>query len=168
MMAENPRSHAGSRTEGRAAGGGVVVVESFDGYPAAQEAVDSLADRGYPVERLYVVARDLVLVERVTGHRGTWRATAEGAWTGALVGAALGFFFGLFEWVEPLVSALVLALWGIVLGAVIGAVVGGAGHWALGGRRDFSSVTSMEAGRYDLMADEDTAAEVRSMLRPMP
>lgn len=141
-----------------------VVVESFDSYAAAQAAVDSLADRGYPVERLSVVGRDLVVVEQVTGQRGIGRAAVEGAWSGAFVGAVLGFFFGLFDWVEPLVSAFALAFWGVVLGLVIGAVMGAAGHWALGGRRDFSSVTSMDAGRYDLTADEETAGEVRRLL----
>jgi ascorbate-specific PTS system EIIC-type component UlaA len=151
-------------TQGRTGSTGVVVVRSFDSYPAAQHAVDSLADRSFPVESLAVVARDLVMVEQVTGRRTIWRAGAEGAWSGAFVGALLGFFFGLFDWVEPLVSAVVLALWGIVLGAAIGGIMGATGHWALRGRRDFSSVKGWEAGRYDLVADADTAAEARAML----
>ena len=81
------------------------------------------------------------------------------------MGAVLGFFFGLFEWVEPLVSALVLAFWGVILGSIVGAVANGVGHWALRGRRDFSSVTGMEAERFDLMADAVTAAEARALLR---
>lgn len=141
-----------------------VVIRSFDNYGAAQAAVDRLADQGYPVEHLSVVGRDLVVVEQVTGQRRIGRAALEGAWSGAFVGALVGFFFGLFDWVDPLVSAFALAFWGVLLGLVIGAVMGAAGHWALGGRRDFSSVTSVEAGRYDLTADEKTAAEVRSLL----
>ena len=149
---------------GRSSSAGLVVVRSFDTYAAAQEAVDSLADRSFPVESLAVVARDLVMVEQVTGRRTIWRAAAEGAWSGAFVGALLGFFFGLFDWVEPLVSAAVLALWGIILGAAIGAAMGAAGHWALRGRRDFSSIKGWEAGRYDLVADAETAVEARSLL----
>lgn len=144
---------------------GIVIVESFDHYTDAQAAVDSLADRGFPVDRLFVVARDLVLVEQVTGHRTMWRAAADGAWAGALVGALLGFFFGLFDWVQPLVSAVALAFWGVVLGGVVGAAANGAGHWALRGRRDFSSVTGMEAARFDLMADMETAAQAQALLR---
>ena len=151
-------------TENRPRSPGLVVVRSFDSYSAAQEAVDSLADRRFPVEHLAVVARDLVMVEQVTGRRTLWRAVAEGAWAGAFVGAVLGFFFGLFEWVEPVVSAFVLAFWGVILGAIAGTVVGGTGHWALGGRRDFSSVKGWEAGRFDLVTDADSAPEVRELL----
>lgn len=105
------------------------------------------------------------MVEQVTGRRTIWPAAVEGAWSGAFVGALLGFFFGLFDWVEPLVSAVVLALWGIVLGAAIGAVMGAAGHWALRGRRDFSSVKGWEAGRYDLVADAETAEKAGALLK---
>ena len=144
---------------------GMVVVESFDRYTDAQAAVDSLADRGFPVERLAVAARDLVLVEQVTGHRTMWRAVAEGASAGAVIGALLGFFFGLFDWVQPLVSAVALAFWGILLGGIVGAGVNAAGHWGLRGRRDFSSVTGLEAGRFDLVADTEAAAGARALLR---
>jgi len=151
-------------TQTRTRSAGFVVAQSFDTYSAAQEAVDSLADQGFPVEHLAVVARDMVLVEQVTGRRTIWRAAAEGVWSGAFVGALLGFFFGLFDWVEPLVSAAVLALWGVVLGAVVGGVVGAAGHWTLRGRRDFSSVKGWEAGCFELVTDPESAAEVRALL----
>ena len=165
-MAEKGFIGTNSTTEHRTTSRGLVVIQSFDSYSAAQQAVDSLADRGFPVEHLAVVARDLVMVEQVTGRRTLWRAVAEGAGAGIFVGAVLGFFFGLFEWVEPLVSALVLAFWGVILGTIVGAVVGGAGHWALGGRRDFSSVTGWEAGSFDLVTDADSAAEVSALLSP--
>lgn len=145
-------------------GGGSVVIRSFADYATAQAAVDSLADRGFAVQHLSLVARDLVMVEHVTGRWTIGRAAAEGAWSGAFVGALLGFFFGLFDWVEPLVSAAVLALWGVLLGAVIGAVMGATGHWALGGRRDFSSVQRWEADHYDLVADAEVAAEAEALL----
>jgi len=157
-------SATSTTTQGRKASTGLVVVASFESYAAAQEAVDSLADRSFPVESLAVVARDLVMVEQVTGRRTIWRAAADGAWSGAFVGALLGFFFGLFDWVEPLVSAVVLALWGIALGAAIGAVMRAVGHGALRGRRDFASVMGWEAARYDVVAATETAAEARAML----
>lgn len=168
-MADNSNfTAANPRAEARSGASGVIVIESFDRYTDAQAAVDSLADRGFPVERLSVVARDLVFVEQVTGHQTTWRAAADGVFAGAFVGAVLGFFFGLFDWIEPLVSAVVLAFWGVILGAVVGAVANAVGHWARRGRRDFSSVTGMEAGRFDLMADTETAAEARALLRQRP
>lgn len=168
-MADNSNfTVASTKAEARSSTSGLAVVASFDRYTDAQAAVDSLADRGFPVERLSVVARDLVLVEQVTGHHTVWRAATDGVFAGAFVGAVLGFFFGLFDWVEPLVSALVLAFWGVILGGVVGAVANGLGHWALRGRRDFSSVTGMEAGHFDLMADTEAAAEARVHLSRRP
>ena len=46
---------------------------SYATYPEAVRAVDYLADREFPVERLTVVARDLRYVEHVTGSSTTGR-----------------------------------------------------------------------------------------------
>ena len=59
----------GNRNQGRSTGSRMVVVQLFDNSLTAQQAVDFLADRDYPVERLSVVARDLVFVEQVTGQQ---------------------------------------------------------------------------------------------------
>jgi hypothetical protein len=37
-----------------------------------------------------------------------------------------------------------------------------------GGRRDFASTTSIEAERYDLQIDEDSADEAKRLLEAMP
>ena len=66
---------------------------------------------------------------------------------------------------DPLVSALALALYGAVLGAVIGAVVGLIGQLATRGRRDFSSVSAMEAGGYELVVDEEVADDALRVLQ---
>ncbi len=139
-------------------------VASYPSYPEAVQAVDFLADRNFPVERLAVVARDLRYVEHVTGRMGYWRAAAQGAAGGAFVGAALGFFFGLFDWVEPLVSGVVLALYGLVIGALIGALAGLVGHALSGGDRDFSSVPRLDAGRFEVISDQEVAGQASAML----
>ena len=84
--------------------------------------------------------------------------------TGAVVGAALGWLLGLFTVVQPLVGAIVLALWGVVIGGVIGMVLGLIEHALSGGRRDFSSVSTVRAQRYDVLADADVAQEARRAL----
>lgn len=167
-MAENGVFRTTSGAEGRSTTGAMLIVESFGSYAAAQEAVDSLAHRGFPVERLTVVARDLVLVEQGTSRRTMWRVAGEDACAGAFIGAVLGFLMALFDWVDPLVSAFAVAFWCVVFGAAVGAAIGVAGLWALGGRRDVSGVTGMEAGRFDLMADEEAAGEVRRLLKQPP
>ncbi|MGH3913156.1 MAG: general stress protein [Pseudonocardiaceae bacterium] len=142
----------------------MVTIATYDKYTDAQRAVDALSDRKFPVDRLSIIAADLTVVERITGRKGYLVAVLGSGGSGALVGALLGWLFGLFSWVDPLVSALVLAVWGAVLGFVIAAVIGLIAHAATGGRRDFSSVQSMRAGRYLLNADPAVADEARAML----
>lgn len=134
-------------------------VASFDDYANAERVVDALSDEGFPVEHLRVVAHDLRWVEQVTGRRTFATAAAGAALTGAVVGAAFGFVFGLFSWVEPLLSALALAVYGALLGALLGAAFGVITHWMSAGRRDFSSVRSVVADHYDVVADGEELAE---------
>ena len=140
------------------------VVGSYGSYAEAQRAVDYLSDEQFPVERITIVAEGLRLVEQVTGRVGYGRAALQGAGSGAFIGLFFGFILGLFSLIDPLVSALALAFWGLVLGAILGAIIGLISHAASGGRRDFSSVGSMEAERYDVLADEEVAEEAQRLL----
>jgi hypothetical protein len=144
--------------------GPMELVSSYDTYVEAQTAVDSLADRKFPVERLTIVAGNLRFVEQVTGRLGYGGAMVQGAASGGLVGAVLGFILGLFGMVTPLISGLLLAFWGLLIGAIIGGIIGLIGHAMMGGQRDFSSVAGFQAGRYDLMAAADAAGEARRLL----
>ncbi len=135
------------------------VVRSYTSYGDAERDIDSLSDDGFPVEQLSIVAEELRFVENVTGRRGYAQEALDGTVSGALIGALLGFVLGLFSLIDPLISSLALAIWGALLGAAIGAVVGLLSHWASTGRRDFSSVRSIEAGRYDIVADTREHAE---------
>jgi hypothetical protein len=133
------------------------MVASYGTYAEAQGAVDRLADGGFPVERLSIVAEGLRFEERVTGRKGYGRAALEGLGAGALPGALVGFVFGLFSLVDPLVSGLLLAFYGLLFGALIGAAFGLISHALSGGRRDFSSVGVMRAESYDVVADDEVA-----------
>ncbi len=73
----------------------------------------------------------------------------------------------MFSLVAPLTSALILGLWGLVIGGVIGAIVGLIGHALSGGRRDFSSISTMKAERYDLLAEPTVADEARRMIESL-
>lgn len=135
------------------------LVASFPSYEEAERAVDSLSDDGFAVEQLTIVADQLQLVESVTGRRGYAQAALGGAASGAVIGASLGFILGLFSLIDPLTSGLALAFFGALFGAAIGVAVGVLSHWISAGRRDFSSVRSVEAGRYDVFADTVQHAE---------
>jgi hypothetical protein len=142
-------------------------VVSYATYDEAQEAVDRLADLKFPVERLAIIAGDLTLVEQVTGRQGYGEASLSGLVTGAFAGAFVGFLFGLFGLfgaAPPPGTVLGLALRGVAIGSVAGLVVGLIGHSIRTGQRDFSSVTSLRAGRYDVVADPDVAADARGLL----
>jgi hypothetical protein len=140
------------------------VVASYDSYTEAQSAVDHLSDEGFPVEHVSIVAEKLRFVEQVTGRKGYSQAALQGAGSGAVIGAFFGFFLGLFSLVDPVVSALVLVLYGLVFGVVVGAVIGLIAHAFSGGVRDFSSVGGIEAGRYDVMVDEEVAEEASRLI----
>ena len=140
------------------------VVVSYGSYEEAQRAVDYLSDEGFPVERVSIVAEDLRFVERVTGRRGYGQAALQGASSGAIIGALFGFFVGLFSLLNPAFTALVLLLYGLIFGAIVGAIIGLIGQALSGGRRDFSSVGGMEAGRYNVMTDAEVAEEATRLL----
>ncbi|GAB2590629.1 hypothetical protein GCM10027168_24690 [Streptomyces capparidis] len=137
-------------------------VAGYDTYEEAQAAVDRLADDRYPVEHLDIVGSDLRLVEHVTGRMTVRRATAAGAASGAWFGLFIGLLVGLFTSGATWIG---LILGGVLIGAVWGAVFGFVGHAATGGRRDFSSVRSLAATRYDVIARGGHAEEARQALR---
>lgn len=136
-----------------------VTVESYDNYPAAQRAVDYLSDNGFPVERTAIVGTDLRLVEQVLGRLTTFRAALAGAGTGAWFGLLVGLLLGIFTvawWGVVLAAVLIGAVWGLVFGAVA--------HAMTGGRRDFSSASSLQASQYAVLVDADQAPRARELL----
>jgi hypothetical protein len=141
-----------------------VVLGTFTSYPEAQRVVDYLADRRFPVERLTIVGRDLEYVEQPTGRFGYPEAITRGSLIGGVLGALVGWVFGLFSWVDPLVSGLALAFNGLIIGSIWGAISGGLLHLLSRGRRDFRSVTSVRAKRYEVLVDSEVADEAARML----
>lgn len=152
-----PATEEDARAAGR-------VVASFRTYGEAEAAVDRLSDRGFDVDRAAIVARDLSLVEEVTGRTTSLRAALSGALNGALVGAALGWILGIFNWTDPVVSAIAVAFYGMVAGAIVGALAGFVVQLSTGGRRDFTSVSAIRAERYDVMVEEAHAERALELL----
>jgi len=136
-------------------------VASYATYAEAQQAVDSLSDRGLPVEGAEIIGHDVRLVERVTGRLTNARAAAAGAASGAWFGLFIGLLVGLFttgpEW-------LGLVLGGLLIGALWGALFGFFAHWMTQGQRDFTSVSDLVAGRYELTVPDDQAQRARELL----
>lgn len=137
------------------------MVASFTDYRGAERAVDSLSDSGFPVENLKIVGHGLSTVEIIQGRLTLARASVMGAGTGAWFGLLIGLLIGMFivgtTWLWVLLS-------GLLIGAAWGAVFGFAGHWAARGRRDFSSVSTLAAERYDVVCRPAFAEEAARLL----
>jgi hypothetical protein len=140
------------------------VIATFDNYADAERAVDHLADQRFEVDRVAIVGRDLELVEQVTGRMNYGWAALRGAISGGLVGALIGWIFGLFNWLHPLVAGLVLACYGLVFGAIVGALIGLLLYALQRGRRDFSTVISLQPRHYDIVADVAVADRAIQLL----
>ncbi|WP_018295850.1 general stress protein [Corynebacterium lubricantis] len=134
-------------------------VGSFNTYLEAQNAVDALSDREFPVEETAIVGVDLYQVEKVTG-RLTWgRVLGGGAFAGAWWGLFIGLLFGLFT---PALWAVILS--SIVIGAIFGLIFAAIAYGATGGARDFTSTTNIVAGRYDVICTPARAEEARDII----
>lgn len=137
-----------------------VVVGSYAEYALAQKAVDYLSDNKFPVERTSIIGTDLRLVENVLGRLTTARAAAAGAASGAWFGLFIGVLFGLFS--DSNWFAVILTT--VLIGAVWGAIFGAIAHAATGGRRDFTSRSSLQAAQYAVLADAEVADEAKALL----
>lgn len=140
--------------------GPTVVVGSYPEYALAQQAVDYLSDNKFPVERTSIIGTDLRLVENVLGRLTTGRAAMAGAASGAWFGLFIGVLFGLFS--DSNWFAVILTT--VLIGAVWGAVFGAIAHAATGGRRDFTSRSSLQASQYAVLADAEVADEAKTLL----
>ena len=139
-------------------------MRSYSTYQDAERAVDYLSDNKFPVERVSIVGRDLEFVERVTGRMTYGGAALRGALSGALVGVLVGWLFAVFSWFDPVIGWGWLILDGLWFGAVVGALFGLLSHAMLGGRRDFASIGAMRANRYELLVDDEVAAEAERLI----
>jgi hypothetical protein len=140
------------------------VVASYENYKEAERAVDHLSDNHFPVERVSIVGRGLQLVEQVTGRATYGSSALQGALSGALVGFLVGWLFAVFNWSDPVIASGWLIVHGLWFGALVGAGFGLLQHAMLGGRRDFSSLPTMQAERYDVLVDEEVADEAARLL----
>ena len=137
----------------------------YDHYADAQKAVDFLSDEGFPVQNVLIVGTDLKQVERVTGRLTTPRVlmagAASGAWLGLLVGLLLGIFVKGGAYFATVLT-------GIMLGVVFGSVWALIGYAATRGQRDFSSITKVVPGRFEVLTEHNLLAQGQELLARLP
>ena len=113
---------------------------------------------GFPVEHISIVGRDLRTVEQVIGRLTAWKAALSGAGSGAVMGLLFGLLFGIWFAHDGTSLLAVIAYWTLIA-AVIGAVIALIGYALNGGRRNFASITTMQAQRFDVLVDDAFAAD---------
>lgn len=136
-------------------------VVSYASYAEAQTAVDHLVRSDFPPKELEIVGSGLRSVEQVTGRMSWSRAVASGAASGAWIGLFIGLLVGLFSsgavW-------LGLIIGGLFIGAAWGAAFGLSARWIGAGRHSYSSLRSVVATSYDVIALDGMADRARSVL----
>ncbi len=74
------------------------------------------------------------------------------------IGLLLGMFAAGAAWLGVMLAGLLIgAVWG-------GAIFGFVEHWATHGRRDFTSVSTLAAERYDIVCTPALAAKAADLL----
>jgi hypothetical protein len=136
----------------------------YDDYAQAQKTVDFLSDEEFPVENCMIVGTDLKRIERITGRLTTGRVAAGAAASGAWFGLFIGVVFTLFTDENALTTIISTVLFGAAF-FVIWALLG---YAMTRGQRDFQSVTSVVATRYEVLVEHKVAGQARELLTKLP
>lgn len=137
----------------------------YDTYAEAQRTVDHLSDHEFPVENCLIVGTELKQMERITGRLTYGRVAAGGALSGLWLGLFVGLVLSLFSSEGTVWATIALtALFGAAFG-VVWAVIGFA---ATRGQRDFSSVSTVVATKYEVLVEHKQAARARELLAGLP
>ncbi|MDO9457230.1 general stress protein [Nocardioides sp.] len=136
----------------------------YDDYAQAQKTVDFLSDEEFPVENCMIVGTDLKRIERITGRLTTGRVAAGAALSGAWFGLFIGVIFTLFTDENVFATIVSTVLFGVAF-FVIWALLG---YAMTRGQRDFQSVTSVVATRYEVLVEHKVAGQARELLTKLP
>jgi hypothetical protein len=137
-------------------------IATYETYEQAQRAVDFLSDQAFPVQKVTIVGNGLRMVERVTGRLDRNRAASTGAMAGAWWGLFIGVMLTLFS--EESQNSLLIVVAGIIAGAVFGAIMGMIGYSMTGGKRDFTSSSSVVATSYELLCSYAESQQAMDLL----
>ena len=136
----------------------------YDKYEDAQKSVDFLSDHEFPVQNCMIVGTELKQVERITGRLTTGRVALGGLISGVWLGLFVGLVFTLFT-DEGILGVLIST---VVIGALFGVIWALVGYALTRGQRDFSSVTSVVATKYEVLVEHKVAAQARELLAQLP
>ncbi len=136
----------------------------FDTYAAAEQAVDYLADNGFPVGNLAIVGTDLRTVERVLARK-TWRSVLLG---GAAQGLSTALILFLVMWLFiPGANILALLIAALAFSVLISMTFAAFGYMLSRGARDFTSVQQTVATRYEVLCEHKVAEQAQELIAGM-
>jgi hypothetical protein len=138
---------------------------SFTTFSEAEQAVDRLADQGFPVEHVTIVGQGLRYHEQVQARDTRSSALVAGALQGGLVGAFFAVVFGLVGAIDSIWAFGWLELAGLLYGALAGIVIALIAHALRNRDRDFLSKRSLLAEHYDVLVDERYAESAARLLQ---
>jgi hypothetical protein len=133
----------------------------YDRYEQAQQAVDFLSDREFPVQNCLIVGTELKQVERVTGRLTYGKVITGGLLSGLWIGLFVGLIVSLFSEGSGAFAIIVSTM---LFGAIFCVVWALAGYAATRGRRDFTSVSQVVATRYEVLVEHKYAEQGRQLL----
>lgn len=136
-------------------------VAIYDEYSDAAHAVDYLADRQFPVEKLAIVGTDLKSIEKVTGNITWGKVLLSGFLQGFMWAGMFALFMWLFMPGMSLVNALLIGMAGFGL---VGMAMAAIQYRMRGGERDYTSTTQIIATHYEVLAEAEAADRARHLL----
>ncbi len=140
----------------------------YERYEAAQAAVDTLSDEGFPVEHVSIVWSRLRQIEYVTGRRTVLTAAGQGALSGLWFGGFIGLLLSLFVELEEDTTAFGLIVSYALTGAVVVAIFSAVRHWLQRGRRDFSTTGKLDAEAYEIWVEPSHVDRAAALLGVTP
>ncbi|MFC0581382.1 general stress protein [Micrococcoides hystricis] len=141
------------------------VIGHFDRYAKAQEMVDYLADKDFPVRAVTIVGNDLVSVEQVRGKLTYARVALNAAMQGAVFGLFIGFIMALFSPTDNMFGQILTTM-GIGIGMWV--LFGVISYAMTGGKRDFISTKDMIATSFDVVCAFNYVGEAKNLLKDLP
>lgn len=136
-------------------------VATFRSLSEAKQGVDYLATVNFPVEKVSIIADDIIYAEDTSHQSELGKVLFSGFVKGAVLGAVLGALVGVGGVVEPLITGLLYATYGALILGAIGAILAALVHMM---KRRRGGLGELESAKYHISAYEEVAEQAQKLL----
>jgi hypothetical protein len=152
------------------------VIGVYENMTIAENAVRTLDEHGFPVDRISIIGQDLQSEKEVHGFVTTGDVAKSGAGAGAWLGGLFGLLMGAaFIWVPgfgplmvagPFAAALLSGIEGAVAGAAGGGLLGALVGWGVSKQHIVKYEDHIKSGKYLVIVHggEDEIEEAKDIL----